>query len=189
MDNTTATRLRRLNARIPVALEREDASLAKRLRKPRISTLEGLEMLYAFLDRYLAHVVKGLTACQKGCAYCCHSQVAVSKLEAEYIASKTGRALLKSPNQAMVSEQYCDPVKPCPFVDSVDMSCAIYSYRPLLCRTHISFETDNAKCRFDSDGSKITLLDRRNTWPGAMQAYSELVSRHGGTWGDIREYF
>lgn len=187
--NTPADRLKRLNARIPLALDHEDAAIAKRLRKPHITPLDGLETLYGHIDRFMAYT-SGLAACQKGCAYCCHSQVAVSKLEADYIVLKTGRQAAAVRVAPMVSEQFCDFKRPCPFLLAGDKSCSIYAHRPMLCRTHLSIESSNTPCQFDANpGQTIMLLDRTRSWPGAMQAYVELVKRHGESWADIRDYF
>lgn len=147
LHNTPAARIKRLNARIPVALEREDETIAKRLRKPRIDPFDGLELLFDHLDRRLSYMT-GLTACQKGCAYCCYSQVALSRLEADYIALKTGRKASSALNRKMISEVYCDPKRPCPFLGRTDNVCTIYPYRPVLCRTHVSIDLDNKNCQF-----------------------------------------
>ena len=185
---TPTERIGRLNARIPDALVREESAIAKRLRKPRISPMDGLEALYDLVDRHLSYT-RGLVACHNGCAYCCHSQVATSRLEADFIAAKTGLLVAEVADAPMVSESFCDSARPCPFVTTADDTCAIYPYRPMLCRTHISFATTNAPCRFDSTDIEVPNLDRSRSWPGAMRGYLEVVKRHGGVWADIRDYF
>lgn len=188
IQSSAICRLKRLNARIPPLLEREDASIAKRLRKPRVSPMEGIGILYEFLDKNLNYT-NGISPCKKGCAFCCHSEVAISKLEADYIAIKTGRHAENLPNRPMTSETYCDPMRPCPFLTPIDNCCSIYAYRPVMCRTHVSLEASNEPCRFDSKETPISLLDRASSWPGAMQAYIELAKRYGESWADIRDYY
>lgn len=182
--------MRRWNSRIPKTLDAEDAILPKKLRKPRYAEFEALQEIYKLLDRFYAFC-SGLTPCQKGCSYCCHSEIAVSKVEADYIASVTG-VQLAMPTRFLLrrSVNYCDPAKPCPFL-AADGGCSIYPCRPMLCRTHVSFETDNAKCKFDSPEETVFFVDRAKSFPGAMRAYLDLVERHypGGGFADIREYF
>jgi Fe-S-cluster containining protein len=115
----------------------------------------------------------------------------VSKLEADYIALKIGREIPRKPNRPIINETYCDPSRPCPFLvlGRADNLCTIYPHRPVLCRTYISLNVDNTNCQFESDKSELILLDRSRSWPGAMQAYAELVVRYGEAWGDIRDYF
>jgi len=185
---TPTERIRRLNARIPVALVREESAIAKQLRKPRISPMDGLEALYDLVDRHLSYT-SGLVACHKGCAYCCYSEVATSRLEADFIAAKTGLLVAEVADAPMVSESFRDPARPCPFVTTADNTCAIYPYRPMLCRTHISFATTNAPCQFDSTDIGMPNLDRGRSWPGVMRGYLDIVERHGGVWADIRNYF
>jgi len=184
-------RLRKLNARIPVSLIREEEALEKKLRKPKLSPLNGLEMIYGVLDLHMQYT-KGLTACSKGCDFCCHMEVAVSRLEADFIAAKTGyKPSVNGPSLALSnSKQYCDEKKPCPFLDQIGKICSIYVYRPMMCRTHLSFEESNTPCRFDAPkDSPITLLDRAKSWPSALRGYFLLIERHGGGWADIRDYF
>ncbi len=181
--------IRRWNARISKALQHDDAALPKKLRKPRYTTIEAIQEIYKLLDRYYAESV-GLIPCKKGCNFCCHSEIAISKLEADYIAVVTGiQPMAPIPFDENRSAIYCDPEMPCPFLDA-EGGCTIYTCRPMLCRTHVSFEADNEKCRFGSSG-KVFFIDRAKSFPGAMKAYIDVVERHhnGGGFADIRGYF
>lgn len=174
--------------RIPASLEREQVGIAKTLRKERYQKepFKALETLYDLLDRVYAYA-DGLIACKKGCSYCCHMQVIVTQVEADFIATRSGVAAkrLSTPGNPN-AESWISSSKPCPFLRA--KQCSIYSYRPVNCRTHVSFEQDAKKCGFDST-SKISMIDRNASLPGAMQAYKEIALRHGGYSADIRDFF
>lgn len=75
----------KFNKRLPVKLDREQNDLAKKLRKPRNNDpFQSLETLYDYLSRFFSHA-NGLVACSKGCSYCCHSEIGLSQIEADYI--------------------------------------------------------------------------------------------------------
>lgn len=176
------------NRRIPVAIERDQKGLPKTLRKERYreEPFKALETIFDYLDRIFSYS-EGLVACKKGCSFCCHMQVILTQVEADYIANKTGvpaKKLLQPPRT--VADGWVDATKPCPFLKS--HQCTIYPFRPVNCRTYVNFEETNEKCQFGST-SKIFMLDRDGSFPGAMQAYGELAARHGGYNGDIRDFF
>lgn len=183
-------KLKRFNARIPATLEQDSAAIAKTLRKPRIQPLEGLAMLYALVDRY-AKYRNGLVPCKSGCAYCCHSEVAVSELEADFIAQNTGATKL-APFITMEggsnSKIFHDLAMPCPFLSAANL-CTIYERRPMMCRTYWSFEDSSDPCSFDAGGEKIAMLDRAKSLPKPMEAYIFMVNKHGGKFADIRQWF
>lgn len=188
MTDAPAIKIKRWNARIPVKLEKEDANLPRRLRKPRYSHFEKLLAIYEILDRYNA-LANGLSACSKGCASCCHMEIGMLQVEAGLISAKTGfPAKQLSYDPTKKSEIFCDPLRPCPFLDP-NLSCAIYPIRPMVCRTHVSFEATDEPCRFESETQVIMLVDRVKSFPGAMKAYGELANQSGGSVGDIREFF
>ncbi len=176
------------NRRIPASLKREQLGIAKTLRKERFQKepFKALAALYDLLDRIYSHT-DGLIACKKGCSYCCHMQVIVTQVEADYIAAQSGVTAkrLATPGNPD-SESWINSSKPCPFLRA--NQCSIYLYRPVNCRTHVSFEQDAQKCGFDST-SNISMIDREASLPGAMQAYREIALRYGGHSADIRDFF
>ncbi len=182
-------KIRTFNKRIPMNLTREQDGLAKLLRKERYAsnpfkalaeTFESIDRTYSYAD--------GLIACKKGCSYCCHMEIGLSQVEADYIADRVGvpAKRLTSQREESNPDGWIDPNKPCPFLR--DGVCAIYPFRPMVCRTYVSFEDSNDKCRFDST-SKIHLIDREASLPGVLKAYAELVVQYGGFLGDIRDFF
>ncbi|MGR5558381.1 YkgJ family cysteine cluster protein [Vibrio alginolyticus] len=83
--------------------------------------------LYSLVDKYVEAVIKPSSVCQKGCGQCCHVNTDVSYPEALYIAANTRRDINFSPKSRGDNER-------CTFLGD-DMSCTIYEYRPLVCRT------------------------------------------------------
>jgi len=65
--------------------------------------------------------------CEKGCAQCCVSGLQVLPVEAAYVQEglKSQSAISASPSQ----KSFCE------FLDTSG-ACQIYSFRPLVCRTH-----------------------------------------------------
>ncbi len=179
----------RFNGRLPLKLDREQHGLAKKFRKPRnADPFQSLATLYDYLDRFMSYAV-GLMACAKGCSYCCHSEIGLSQIEADYITARTGipaKRMRQDPTRVGAAP-WVDPNRPCPFLNLG--ACAIYEFRPMLCRTHVNFDATNALCRFDSEAESILLLDRESSLPGAMKAYGELAASYGGGIGDIRDFF
>lgn len=180
--------IEKFNRRLPVKLDREQYDLAKMLRKPRFNDpFEAMGVIYDYIDRHNAYA-DGLVACKQGCSFCCHSEVGIYQVEADYIAKHVGGSAKKvAPDPTRTSKTWIDPNNPCPFLK--DDACTVYKYRPMTCRTHLHFEATNEMCRFDSTVKNVPLIDRNKGMPGVMKAYAELVARYGGGGGDIRLFF
>jgi hypothetical protein len=181
--------LQRYNRRIPAALEREEKALPKKVRKPKVDPIDGMLAVYALLDRY-ADLTEGVVACKHGCSYCCHSEVAISTLEAKLIASRTGRLMRQVEGSGTAGgEAWIDERRPCPFLTS-EGSCSIYGFRPMACRTHYNFEATSQACRFDAPPDvEVPFVDRHKSFPGVMEAWHGLRDRSGSAVADIRDYF
>lgn len=180
--------LRTFNSRIPANLEREQVGLAKTLRKGRFQKepFKALEVLYGLLDRFYSYST-GLVACKKGCSYCCHMQIRLSQIEADFISSKIGISAKKLRASTEIDpSSWVNPSNPCPFLRANE--CSIYSCRPMTCRTHVSLEETAEKCGFGSKAI-ISMVNRDTSLPGAMQAYKEMTIRYGGHNADIRDFF
>jgi uncharacterized protein len=76
-------------------------------------------------------------ACREGCSGCCRSHLALAPVEARYLAEglaelhEAARAAILKNAQALIETGAGGP---CPLL--VDDRCALYSRRPLICRTH-----------------------------------------------------
>lgn len=181
--------IERWNRRIPIALEREQATLPKKVRKHKVSFLEGLQQVFEILDRY-ADTARGCVACRPGCSYCCHGEIAISSLEAMLISQASGRlAKTPSPSTGYRTKPSVESNRPCPLLGA-DGLCSVYEARPMVCRTHVNFASSNEACKFDADpNGTIYMINRATSFPGAMRAWNELNQRAGAVLIDIREFF
>lgn len=179
--------MERFNKRVPVKVDSVQFGMAKKFRKPGKDVFKSLKELYSFFDSFFEYS-NGLVACKNGCSYCCHMEVGIYTVEAELIANEIGVPMDKLQNVHSYRQNgWMDMQRPCPFL--VDNSCSIYEIRPMVCRTHVNFEETNACCLPDSGFDQIPLMDRRKSFPGAMEAYETLVKIHGVVGADIRQFF
>ena len=181
--------LEKFKKRLPQKVERKQEDFAKKFRKPKSDPFKSLGELYAYFDE-VASYANGLIACKKGCGHCCHIEVGIHQIEADYISSKTNHKAAKLSGGLMRKEGgWIDANRPCPFLK--ENVCSIYEHRPMVCRTHLSFEKDSELCRPDNsdEDCKVPQINRSTSYPGAMKAYGELMARYGGNIGDIRDFF
>lgn len=99
-----------------------------------------LEKIYRFLDSY-AQFVSTFSVCQKGCAHCCHINVAITPVEAALIEQETGRTKKTPRGQKTTGHRTA-----CPFL-SDKKECTIYNVRPFHCRTFHTLD-DPKYCEF-----------------------------------------
>jgi Fe-S-cluster containining protein len=94
------------------------------------------------LISYRQSTVEGIS-CSKGCSFCCHVHVSISKMEADILAKKfKTKLLLSSPYLISQSkmQKFTDRdsnYTACVFLDPITKSCMCYDDRPLNCRKHI----------------------------------------------------
>jgi hypothetical protein len=147
-----------------------------------------LRALYALLDE-LNSFNGDNVACRRGCAHCCHTQVAISPAEAEML----GRAIGQKPKQNVgrinrqgyYDEQPYGYHTPCTFL--VNNECSIYEHRPLACRKLINLDVDDLLCRLTPPpGPAVPYADRIE-----FDFANVFISNGGRTpkTADIREYF
>lgn len=115
-----------------------------------INSTERVRFVHDMIDQemndlFQNEAVKKLTACQKGCAACCHTQVSVTKDEANLLAERImeGHPIhwdnfhlqVKADNNTTdyMSINYSN--RACIFLDS-DNLCSVYEDRPSVCRTN-----------------------------------------------------
>ena len=98
-----------------------------------INPIELIELLYSITAKFMRAPTKSAT-CSKGCYHCCNVYVGVTGLEAYYIHQKTG-----APIDFKVGKPPVYDSKPwCPFLKNGE--CSIYEWRPMACRTFLSFD-------------------------------------------------
>jgi hypothetical protein len=113
--------------------------------------------------RELADIVAAaaapLAACRAGCAQCCYLPVAISRVEADFIAEQTGTPA--APVERSVPLRSRGPGHPCPFLEGDQ--CSIYANRPIACRLHFNLDVDALLCtQLPGRSPPAPLLDVRN---------------------------
>lgn len=172
-------------AAIPAEVHRREERLASDLRlmnaKPMVKLArirKSVETLFAYAD--------GHVACKMGCAYCCYQAIDISRLEAEFIAEKTGVIPAKLGEVVPRDPLSFSEQTPCPFLKKG--VCSIYEFRPLICRIHVSLDVDDYWCRFENwhkPGGAVP----KPTFQSIFNAYAELNQKSGSLVADIRDYF
>lgn len=172
-------------AAIPAEVHRREEKLPADLRlmnaKPMVKLArirKSVETLFGYADGHIA--------CRKGCAYCCHQAIDISRLEAEYIQEKTG--IQYAP---VFTSTQRDPLgfsekTPCPFLKQG--VCSIYEYRPLICRIAVNLDSDPYWCEFEN-WHKPGGVVPKPTFRSIYIAYTELNAKADSIMADIRDYF
>lgn len=128
---------------IPTELVQLEATIPTRITSLNAAPRAKLRHIYRLVDD-LSTIRAPFVACRKGCSYCCHMNVTITKDEAAQISRAAGRRVA----QLVASIQH-EPTKfaghACPFL-SQDGLCSVYEHRPLACRLHASFFEDSAAC-------------------------------------------
>ncbi len=164
----------RIKTLMPADLAGREKEICKRLSLSQESCLKKLEELYLLMDDIYAFVGK-FTPCHKGCDACCHIEVSISSLEAEYIENKLGISQTRNLSRKSFLGT------PCPFLRQ--SACSIYKYRPFACRRNVALFNNPEWCR----------LDYRFTYIRFSQIeMSYLLIRHESgdiSFYDIRQFF
>lgn len=163
-------------------LAREDA-LPTTLGNMNASAKSKLRRIYSVSDE-LARTREPFTACKMGCANCCRMNVTITSLEAEQLASVTGRkavAVVRSRPHQVGQFDGLD----CPFL--VESVCTVYLDRPLACRNHASYYTSSFAC--DTMNMPVTDAPMVN-FSGTTEALSLISAGKGpAVFADIRDFF
>ena len=112
------------------------------------------------VDKYNEHFIDMHSTCSVGCAFCCHDNIAVSKLEMDrinwYMQKNhivANKELLSKQQQAKGKDFMKLPFadRRCSLLDEKNM-CTIYEVRPLICRQYHSTSSP-LKCLPEEKGN------------------------------------
>jgi Fe-S-cluster containining protein len=153
------------------------------------SIVDFIAELYRITDEILDKYVNNKT-CSQGCYYCCNTPVAVTGVEAEYIAHNTGYKIVSMANAKM--KKHSRPGY-CPFLREGE--CSIYEFRPMACRVFTSFD-DVSLCKKNLPHRQLLIapvgeggIDLLNHFYYQLAVNSaELIPRLGVI-KDLRHYF
>lgn len=128
-----------------MGIVRETLSKLKKL----ANSLKRSKYIHKEIDEYVAEVladplVQKLSPCGVGCSACCHTQVSVTKDEAELLARKINNGVsidskLLEKQASVSAEEYFTKLsfeeRRCVFLDE-NGTCKVYADRPSVCRTN-----------------------------------------------------
>ncbi len=166
-----------LSRQLPQKLARKENKIFKRLTLSQDQFIKKLTDLYSLMDEINLYMAKFLP-CKKDCSFCCYIKVDISTLEAEYIKRNT----IIEHAHTLVDKDLTG--KPCPFL--TDKSCAIYEYRPFVCRRHHALVKNANWCKPDRC-YKYELPQIRFT--EIEKSYQYLVMASNSNLVDIRLFF
>lgn len=162
----------------------EDLALAKQhiefVKHANASRVSKVRRLFEAAD-LLTAAVADVAVCQKGCNSCCHIDVGVTELEAQYIERNAGKRM-RAPTK--LTSGYGKTKTPCPFL--VNGQCSIYDVGPLACRTH--FAIDDPRFCAEIDTFHITYDARGNPVLGNLARLLIDLDGHQ-RYLDIRDFF
>ena len=127
-------------------------------------------------------VAKSEVSCGKGCSYCCHTQVSITKDEAELLAShavKLGDIDIQSlyiQAQAQNSDNdwylFDHEQRSCVFLDDENL-CRVYEDRPSVCRTNYSFSEPSQCSTEDGKSKPMKILRTEKADMAVISAFEE----------------
>lgn len=145
--------------------------------------------------------VAPISACKPGCSQCCHIPVTLNRFEAEVIAAQIG-VKLASPKLPKLliptveglqadKAKFTDYIKgfnavPCTFLKNNE--CSIYENRPVICRGHMSLDSDALLCKLTPDGvDGVPYADSTKLTDALMSAGARSIKDI--ECADIRDWF
>ena len=129
---------------LPLSYVEQFSALEKVVRTGNENSVSKLRKIYALTDTLTAFIAPYMV-CERGCSHCCHIDVVVSSVEAQYIHKNLGIAPRAGQS---ISSGHSDAKRPCPFL-GIDGSCSIYEHRPFACRTYHAVDDPALCCGFN----------------------------------------
>jgi Fe-S-cluster containining protein len=124
-------------------LHQQDDRLLHDLSMENSSAKSKLGKLYRFLEA-VGKEAEPYIACGKGCSGCCKMNVSITSVEAERLATLSGKRIARGPFPVSNHlEKYVGV--PCPFL--IEDKCSVYDACPYACRAHFSFDTSSYWCQ------------------------------------------
>lgn len=159
----------------------------------RKDSVERAQLSHELINESLEEILsdpstKKLISCKKGCSACCHTQVSVSRDEADLLAvriledgikidldliSKQARA--GNSSEAWFQQSFND--RKCIFLDD-DGNCQVYFDRPSVCRTNYAISNPSACDTSNGHFQSIRLLKTKKADFITMAAFN--ISDEGG---------
>ncbi|HEU0153172.1 MAG TPA: YkgJ family cysteine cluster protein [Arenimonas sp.] len=178
------TNFNRMAEEVPLAIQQLEAGLENHIRQEKGSALRKLRRLYKEMEPVMAALAPYL-ACRPGCSGCCHYPIGVMPIEADLIASRTGKRLLTGGPGARTGTLVRQEDTPCPFL--VDNQCSIYDDRPMACRKHVALTNTAYWCQPERANDHAFPMAGLSTLTAAFEYVIALDGR--GMPRDIRDYF
>ena len=167
---------------VPRPLVEKANALYTYLVHSRAPLYEQLHAVYRYTDEFSSFISQFMS-CSKGCAYCCHMDVQMTTLEAEYIQVNAGVALRITKS---ITTGHRDP---CPFL-AKGGSCGIYSARPLACRLyHAAGEPANCQPGRLQNHYGHAPLFGNPIYANLVRWVHHVMIEGGGALRDIRDFF
>lgn len=145
--------------------------------------LYKLNAIYAWSENLLENLRKQ-DVCQVGCFHCCAQKVAVSPIEIINIKNHLGDFIPRD------NGMYC------PLLDIDEGKCGIYPFRPLVCRTMLTFDDpkyceSNTKHYIYNSPQHHTAMHKilSNLGPIGTRLFQDITKVLEGKESDLREVF
>lgn len=145
---------------------------------------ENIHTLHKFFDKVSRSIGDGRSVCQRGCAHCCNLDIDLDFFEARYIAHHLDLTLIDRNKRVRKGYEY-DRGNYCPFLNQRNGACSIYKYRPIVCRSFITFDSPAYCADRSYPVHALFSIDKSAFFP----LYQRLVASSGGKFADIREWF
>lgn len=185
-EKSTLTMKRRVDAHVnalPANFAVQASQKTRLISRMNAAPRVKLSKIFALVDEY-AELRKPFVACAEECDSCCHMNVQITNVEAERIEKSTGK------KAKFLRADTCHPVTkfagvPCPFL--VNRRCSIYEDRPLLCRSHASFDVDSYWCAPERmNAAELPMISITDAQVAVSEIAHESAARR---FADIRDFF